>query len=93
MTGNHKDKSITRRRAIAVTGGTVAAGGLAIAGYQAAFADAGTTTTDAATTATTAASESTGTLVLAHPIRRCQIGDLRACPCRAVRYPSATSWS
>ncbi|MDR6977076.1 protocatechuate 3,4-dioxygenase beta subunit [Streptomyces sp. 3330] len=39
MTGNHKDSSITRRRALAVTGGTVAAGGLAVAGYQAAFAD------------------------------------------------------
>ncbi|WDF39543.1 intradiol ring-cleavage dioxygenase [Streptomyces sp. T12] len=60
MTGNHKDKSITRRRAIAVTGGTVAAGGLAVAGYQAAFADAGTTATDAAATATTTASESAG---------------------------------
>ncbi|MDT9695658.1 triphosphoribosyl-dephospho-CoA synthase [Streptomyces sp. P17] len=30
MTGNHKDTSITRRRALAVTGGTVAAGGLAM---------------------------------------------------------------
>ncbi|WP_369170585.1 intradiol ring-cleavage dioxygenase [Streptomyces sp. R28] len=61
MTGNHKDKSITRRRAIAVTGGTLAAGGLAVAGYQTAFADAGTTATDAATTATTTtASESAG---------------------------------
>ncbi|MGN9755565.1 intradiol ring-cleavage dioxygenase [Streptomyces sp. SD31] len=60
MTGNHKDKSITRRRAIAVTGGTVAAGGLAVAGYQAAFADTGTTTADAATTASTTASESAG---------------------------------
>ena len=64
MTGNHKDKSITRRRAIAVTGGTVAAGGLAVAGYQAAFADAGTATTDAAATATTTASESTGCMTL-----------------------------
>ncbi|WP_199921427.1 intradiol ring-cleavage dioxygenase [Streptomyces bicolor] len=61
MTGNHKDKSITRRRAIAVTGGTVAAGGLAVAGYQAAFADTGTTTTEAAATASTTASESAGT--------------------------------
>ncbi|WP_128435481.1 intradiol ring-cleavage dioxygenase [Streptomyces cyaneus] len=60
MTGSHKDKSITRRRAIAVTGGTVAAGGLAVAGYQAAFADTGTTATDAAATATTTASESAG---------------------------------
>ncbi|KUO00427.1 intradiol ring-cleavage dioxygenase [Streptomyces caeruleatus] len=64
MTGNHKDKSITRRRAIAVTGGSVAAGGLAVAGYQAAFADAGTTTTDAAATAATTASESTGCMTL-----------------------------
>lgn len=64
MTGNHKDKSITRRRAIAVTGGTVAAGGLAVAGYQAAFADAGTTTTGMAATATTTASESTGCMTL-----------------------------
>ena len=60
MTGNHKDKSITRRRAIAVTGGTVAAGGLAVAGYQAAFADTGTTTTDAGAAAGTTASESAG---------------------------------
>ncbi|MEY9992641.1 protocatechuate 3,4-dioxygenase beta subunit [Streptomyces sp. V4I8] len=64
MTGNHKDKSITRLRAIAVTGGTVAAGGLAVAGYQAAFADTGTTTADAAATATTTASESTGCMTL-----------------------------
>lgn len=48
MTGNHKDTSITRRRALVVTGGTVAAGGLAVAGYQSAFAD---TTTDTGTTA------------------------------------------
>ncbi|MFJ8635069.1 intradiol ring-cleavage dioxygenase [Streptomyces sp. NPDC093568] len=54
MTGNHTDKSITRRRALAVTGGTVAAGGLALAGYQAAFADT-------ATTATATAAESSGT--------------------------------
>ncbi|MFF7161560.1 intradiol ring-cleavage dioxygenase [Streptomyces sp. NPDC008086] len=64
MTGNHRDKSITRRRAIAVTGGTVVAGGLAVAGYQAAFADTGTTTTDTAATATTTASESTGCMTL-----------------------------
>ncbi|MFJ7075202.1 intradiol ring-cleavage dioxygenase [Streptomyces sp. NPDC098781] len=51
MTGNHKDNSITRRRAIAVTGGTVAAGGLAVAGYQAAFADTSGTVTDAVATA------------------------------------------
>ncbi|MGI5376650.1 intradiol ring-cleavage dioxygenase [Streptomyces sp. CA-251387] len=64
MTGNHKDKSITRRRAIVVTGGTVAAGGLAVAGYQAAFADTATTTADAAATATTTASESAGCMTL-----------------------------
>ncbi|GAB7102912.1 protocatechuate dioxygenase [Streptomyces phaeofaciens JCM 4814] len=49
MTGNHKDTSITRRRALVVTGGTVAAGGLAVVGYQAAFAD---TTTETGATAT-----------------------------------------
>ncbi|MGW6908747.1 intradiol ring-cleavage dioxygenase [Streptomyces sp. NPDC054940] len=64
MTGNHKDKSITRRRAIAVTGGTVAAGGLAVAGYQAAFADTSTTTTEAAATASATASESSGCMTL-----------------------------
>ncbi|MFF5186591.1 intradiol ring-cleavage dioxygenase [Streptomyces sp. NPDC000345] len=54
MTGNHKDTRITRRRALAVTGGTVAAGGLAVAGYQSAFADTGTeagATADATSTA------------------------------------------
>ncbi|WAZ22769.1 intradiol ring-cleavage dioxygenase [Streptomyces cinnabarinus] len=55
MTGNHKDTSITRRRALAVTGGTVAAGGLAFAGYQAAFAD-GATAEAAATTTSSATS-------------------------------------
>ncbi|MFE9677722.1 intradiol ring-cleavage dioxygenase [Streptomyces sp. NPDC006259] len=59
MTGNHKDTSITRRRALAVTGGTVAAGGLAVAGYQSAFADT-TTGTEATTAATTASATSTG---------------------------------
>ncbi|MEU8652864.1 intradiol ring-cleavage dioxygenase [Streptomyces sp. NPDC048737] len=54
MTGNHKDASITRRRALAVTGGTVAAGGLAVVGYQSAFA--GTATETEATTAAAAAS-------------------------------------
>ncbi|MFJ3668022.1 intradiol ring-cleavage dioxygenase [Streptomyces sp. NPDC090106] len=58
MTGNHKDKTITRRRAIAVTGGTVAAGGLAVAGYQSAFAD--TDTTADATDTASATSTSTG---------------------------------
>lgn len=51
MTGNHKSKTITRRRALAVTGGTVAAGGLAVAGYRSAFADEATTTTEATATA------------------------------------------
>ncbi len=51
MTGKHKDTSLTRRRALAVTGGTVAAGGLAVAGYQSAFADDATTTAEAGATA------------------------------------------
>lgn len=60
MTGNHKDKTITRRRAIAVTGGTVAAGGLAVAGYQSAFADDddATTTTDATASASATSTSS-----------------------------------
>ncbi|WSQ10388.1 intradiol ring-cleavage dioxygenase [Streptomyces sp. NBC_01231] len=59
MTGNHKDTSITRRRALVVTGGTVAAGGLAAAGYQSASADDVTTTAASASTAsaTSAGSE------------------------------------
>ncbi|MGA5360991.1 hypothetical protein [Streptomyces purpurascens] len=57
MTGNHKNTSITRRRALAVAGGTVAAGGLAAAGYPSAFAD----TTTATTTATATSSASSGT--------------------------------
>ncbi|MFE5815888.1 intradiol ring-cleavage dioxygenase [Streptomyces sp. NPDC056479] len=64
MTGNHKDKSITRRRAIAVTGGTVAAGGLAVAGYQSAFADTSSTATDATAAASASASESSGCMTL-----------------------------
>ncbi|SEC80493.1 intradiol ring-cleavage dioxygenase [Streptomyces sp. PAN_FS17] len=64
MTGNHKDKSITRRRALAVTGGTVAAGGLAVAGYQAAVADTATTTAQEATTPSASASESSGCMTL-----------------------------
>ncbi|MFF4040712.1 hypothetical protein [Streptomyces sp. NPDC001816] len=52
MTGNHRNTSITRRRALAVTGGTVAAGGLAVAGYQSAFAD---TPTDAEASVTASA--------------------------------------
>ncbi|CAM5502958.1 intradiol ring-cleavage dioxygenase [Streptomyces aurantiogriseus] len=55
--GNHKDRTITRRRALAVTGGTVAAGGLAVAGYQSAFAD--TTTEAEATASATATATST----------------------------------
>lgn len=62
MTGNHRNSTITRRRAIAVTGGTVAAGGLAVAGYQSAFADTSATTAEGTATAT--ASESSGTCVL-----------------------------
>ncbi|MFE6178117.1 intradiol ring-cleavage dioxygenase [Streptomyces sp. NPDC056464] len=64
MTGNHKDKSITRRRAIAVTGGTVAVGGLAVAGYQSAFADTSSTATDATAAASASASESSGCMTL-----------------------------
>ncbi|MFF7447684.1 MULTISPECIES: intradiol ring-cleavage dioxygenase [unclassified Streptomyces] len=62
MTGNHRDKTITRRRAIAVTGGTVAAGGLAFAGYQSAFADTGTTA-DAATASATSTDSACMTLM------------------------------
>ncbi|MDH6569219.1 protocatechuate 3,4-dioxygenase beta subunit [Streptomyces sp. SAI-117] len=59
MTGNHRNSSITRRRALAVTGGTVAAGGLAVAGYQSAFA--GTTdTADPAEATVTASAAGTG---------------------------------
>ncbi|NUT28208.1 MAG: intradiol ring-cleavage dioxygenase [Streptomyces sp.] len=50
-----------------MTGGTVAAGGLAVAGYQAAFADTTTTTTTtdaAASTASATASESSGCMTL-----------------------------
>ncbi|MEU5074918.1 intradiol ring-cleavage dioxygenase [Streptomyces asoensis] len=57
MTGNHKDTTLTRRRALAVTGGTVAAGGLAVAGYQSAFAD--TTAADGASASASAASTAT----------------------------------
>jgi protocatechuate 3,4-dioxygenase beta subunit len=51
MTGNHKNTSITRRRALAVSGGTVAAGGLAVAGFQSAFADTTDSGADADATA------------------------------------------
>jgi protocatechuate 3,4-dioxygenase beta subunit len=64
MTGNHRDTSITRRRALAMTGGTVAAGGLAVAGYQAAFADDATTTTADATTSASATSTSSECMTL-----------------------------
>lgn len=56
MTGNHRDATISRRRALAVTGGTVAAGGLAVAGYRTAFADEATTTATADATASATAS-------------------------------------
>lgn len=55
MTGNHRDATISRRRALAVTGGTVAAG-LAVAGYRTAFADEATTTATADATASATAS-------------------------------------
>ncbi|MGP2442600.1 intradiol ring-cleavage dioxygenase [Streptomyces sp. JW3] len=55
MTGIHKGNKLTRRRALAVTGGTAAAGGLAIAGYQIASAE---TNTEAAASATGSASPS-----------------------------------
>ncbi|QWB24544.1 MULTISPECIES: intradiol ring-cleavage dioxygenase [Streptomyces] len=61
MTGNHKNTTITRRRALAVAGGTVAAGGLAAAGYQSAFADTTTSTAKATTAATATSSASSGT--------------------------------
>ncbi|MBQ0847733.1 intradiol ring-cleavage dioxygenase [Streptomyces sp. BH-SS-21] len=68
MTGTHKGTSITRRRALAVTGGTAAAGGLAFAGYQSAFADGTTATTAGTATETASASASatsgSGTCVL-----------------------------
>ncbi|MGC9539270.1 intradiol ring-cleavage dioxygenase [Streptomyces sp. UG1] len=64
MVGNHRDTSTTRRRALAVTGGTVAAGGLAVAGYQAAFADDATTTTADATASASAISTSSECMTL-----------------------------
>ncbi|MEW2303318.1 intradiol ring-cleavage dioxygenase [Streptomyces sp. NPDC006655] len=58
MTGNHKGTSITRRRALVVSGGTVAAGGLAVAGFQSAFADtADGTDADATASARSTSSE------------------------------------
>jgi protocatechuate 3,4-dioxygenase beta subunit len=58
MTGNHRDTSITRRRALAVTGGTVAVGGIALAGYRSAFADTATTA-EASASASTASTGGT----------------------------------
>ncbi|MGW2619688.1 hypothetical protein [Streptomyces sp. NPDC001500] len=56
MTGTHEDTTLTRRRAPAVTGGTLTAGTLAVAGYHSAFAD---TQTSAATTAASATASAT----------------------------------
>jgi protocatechuate 3,4-dioxygenase beta subunit len=63
MTGNHKDTTLTRRRALAVTGGTVAAGGLAVAGYQSAFADTAEAGTTASATATSTSTSGCMTLM------------------------------
>ncbi|MGW1029221.1 intradiol ring-cleavage dioxygenase [Streptomyces sp. NPDC002577] len=60
MTGKHSDKSITRRRALAVGGGVAGAGGLALAGYQGAFADEVSDTA----TSTASATASSGQCVL-----------------------------
>lgn len=54
MTGKQENTSITRRRAIAVTGGTVVAGGLAVAGHQSASADTGTGASASASASATA---------------------------------------
>ncbi|MGW0921973.1 intradiol ring-cleavage dioxygenase [Streptomyces sp. NPDC002755] len=64
MTGNHKDSTITRRRALAVTGGTVAAGGLAVAGYQSAFADSAADTGATASASATSTSTSSSCMTL-----------------------------
>ncbi|MGW1671035.1 intradiol ring-cleavage dioxygenase [Streptomyces sp. NPDC002324] len=53
--GNHTSRTITRRRALAVTGGTVAAGGLVVSGYQSAFADGNTSSVEASGTSTDSA--------------------------------------
>jgi protocatechuate 3,4-dioxygenase beta subunit len=58
MTGNHRNTSISRRRALAVTGGTVAAGGLVATGFQSAFADTADTTADADATASASSTSS-----------------------------------
>ncbi|WP_405767919.1 intradiol ring-cleavage dioxygenase [Streptomyces sp. NBC_00080] len=64
MTGNHKDSTITRRRALAVTGGTVAAGGLAVAGYQSAFADTAADAEASASASATSTSTSSSCMTL-----------------------------
>ncbi|MFJ9021706.1 intradiol ring-cleavage dioxygenase [Streptomyces sp. NPDC102259] len=64
MTGNHKDPTITRRRALAVTGGTVAAGGLAVAGYQSAFADTAADTEASASSSATSTSTGSSCMTL-----------------------------
>ncbi len=64
MTGNHRNSGVTRRRALAVTGGTVAAGGIAIAGYQSAYADTAATT---GATATASATSGGGTCMTLMP--------------------------
>lgn len=53
MTGQHKNTSLTRRHALAVSGGTVAVGGLVLAGYQSAFADTTAQTTASASSSAT----------------------------------------
>ncbi|MER7923963.1 intradiol ring-cleavage dioxygenase [Streptomyces sp. NPDC096057] len=56
--GTHRDTTISRRRALAVTGGTVVAGGLVAAGLQSAFADtADGTDADASASAGATSSE------------------------------------
>ncbi|MER6783596.1 hypothetical protein ABT330_02850 [Streptomyces sp. NPDC000658] len=61
MTGTHEDT--TRRRALAVTGGTLTAGTLAVAGYQSAFADTQSSAATAAASATASATSAGGTCV------------------------------
>lgn len=64
MTGTHGHESISRRKALAVTGGTVAAGGLAAVGYQSAFAETATgTKASTAATASVSASSAGSTCV------------------------------
>ncbi|WP_329116595.1 intradiol ring-cleavage dioxygenase [Streptomyces sp. NBC_01465] len=63
MTAKHRDNSVTRRRAIAVTGGAVVVGGLTVAGYQSAFADETTTAATSTSTTSTATSSTCMTLM------------------------------